>query len=858
MNLNPISHRRPSGRTRGVQICALALVVMVFAGPARAGRSAGSAVNDGSSGAAQEAVVSAAGTNAKAVALRVDTDDTIHEVDRFVYGHFLEHIYHSVNGGLWGELVWNRSFELDNTIGGAWSIDDDEVVQSSSQATDAHIEFGDATWEDYEVTLEARKQEGAEGFLILFRVVDSDNFYWLNLGGWGNTQHAIEKEVNGSRSIVGSQVSGSVASGHWGTIRIRCEGNRFRCWWNGSQVFDVTDGSSPFLSGGIGLGTWATRARYRNIRVTDLSGTTVLYSGLPSLPSVALGADYWDAFGDGEISVPSDALNGDNSVQIVGYGNETGVEQHDFKFTEQAYSGSLWMKGSAPGGVSIELRDGSTVLGETTLAAPTDTWGEYLFEVTPSAQTNDGTLRIALPDAGTVLIDQVSMMGQDAIDTGGYRPDLLEAVEGLRPPIIRWPGGCFASLYLWKDGIGPQHERGAYPAYMWEDQDVNSYGTDEFLQMCSKIGAEPILVINTGVLDSACGARAQWKLTSDDDYLPYALEWMEYCNGDVTTTWGAQRAANGHPEPYNVTYWEIDNETWAAGSGAYISKVLTFAPAMRAKADELGVPIKLLAVGGNRFDMVWNTRVITQCATLIDYISVHNYEDPPNFASGVDAYEALLMTLSNTIAASANPSMRIYNSEWNLQSTDWRTGLYAGGLLNAFERRGLMFKIGGPALFLRHTSAGAWDNAFINFDHTGWFPAPNYVVMKLWYDHYAPNFLAMQGPQQGCNIVATRSDDGSHLFLKAVNPTNEGTSVSVELTGSFLPESATMQIVSPGNLDARNTMSQPDVVSPESANVELDGQEVRFDLPAYSAGVVVLEWVLPPRRGARRVGAAGQ
>ncbi len=90
------------------------------------------------------------------------------------------------------------------------------------------------------------------------------------------------------------------------------------------------------------------------------------------------------------------------------------------------------------------------------------------------------------------------------------------------------------------------------------------------------------------------------------------------------------------------------------------------------------------------------------------------------------------------IAKSANPNVKLYMSEWNAQSTDWRTGLYAGGFLNAAERNGDVLGMAGPALFLRHVSARAWDNAFVNFDHRRWFPAPNYVVMKLWRGHYAP------------------------------------------------------------------------------------------------------------------------
>jgi alpha-N-arabinofuranosidase len=141
---------------------------------------------------------------------------------------------------------------------------------------------------------------------------------------------------------------------------------------------------------------------------------------------------------------------------------------------------------------------------------------------------------------------------------------------------------------------------------------------------------------------------------------------------------------------------------------------------------------------------------------------------------------------------------------------------------------------------LRHTSAGAWDNAFINFDHTGWFPAPNYVVMKLWWDNFAPKFLPVEGDQQGCNIVATRNEDGGMLVLKAVNPGDRRRSVEVDLKGDFAPKTASMQVVAPGSLRARNTLAEPTVVRPEVGVVHLTGKRVRFDLPAYSTAVVRL------------------
>lgn len=772
--------------------------------------------------------------------LTVDTASPTHNVHPNVYGHFLEHIYHSANGGLWGELVWNRSFELSSSGSGQWAIENGTLVQSAL-STDVNFLFGDPSWGDYEITLQAQKERGAEGFMVLFRAQDKDNFYWLNLGGWGNTRHAIEKETNRRRGVIGEGSDGRVETGRWHDIRIRCEGNRIQCWLDGQQVIDLRDANNPFLTGMIGLGTWGTHARYRNLQVKSLDGANELFSGLPKLPAEVFQVDFWTHFGSGKAERVRDALNNDFSVELTSDGSPTGIQQTNFRFTRQRYQGAVWMKGSKaplPEGVRLELLDGDKVLGATVLGPPNGGWTEHPFRFDSTGNTLAGTLRITVLGKGSVKLDHVTLMGQDALANGGFRPDLLEAVRGLRPPIIRWPGGCFASVYLWRDAVGPQHQRRIYSAHMWEDQDINSFGTDEYMQLCRQTGAEPLVVINTGLLQAGCGAPGQFRLASDDDYLPYALDWMEYCNGDASTPMGALRAANGHPEPYNVVYWEIDNETWGAGIEAYIRIVKQFAPAMRAKAEQLGTPIKLIACGGNGFDMQWNRALIDACAPLFDYISIHHYENPRNFGSAVARYERLLVELAEYIAKSANPDMEIYNSEWNAQSTDWRTGLYAGGLLNAYERQGRKFTLGGPALFLRHTSAGAWDNAFINFDHTGWFAAPNYVVMKLWWDNFAPRFLPVAGDQRGANIVATRSEDGDMVVLKAVNPEDRAMTVEVDLQGDFTPKTASMQIVAPGSLNARNTLAAPTAVHPKSGIVHLTEKRVRFDLPAHSAAVV--------------------
>jgi alpha-L-arabinofuranosidase len=184
--------------------------------------------------------------------------------------------------------------------------------------------------------------------------------------------------------------------------------------------------------------------------------------------------------------------------------------------------------------------------------------------------------------------------------------------------------------------------------------------------------------------------------------------------------------------------------------------------------------------------------------------------------------------------------MKIYVSEWNAQTTDWRTGLYAGGLLNVFEKHGAVLTMGGPALMARHVSAHDWDNAFINFDQRGWFAGPNYVVMKLWRDNFAPSRLNVTGGAENLNLIATRTADSSELILKSVNQSSEPMEVTAALEGGFRAAEAKMQLVAPGSLQARNTFADPRVVAPVDAPVSLDASsgKLTYQLPPFSAAVV--------------------
>jgi alpha-N-arabinofuranosidase len=508
-----------------------------------------------------------------------------------------------------------------------------------------------------------------------------------------------------------------------------------------------------------------------------------------------------------------------------------GIRQQNIALEQgEKYTFSFYARGS--GSVVTTFYDGDASVFTKTITSLTDKWQKFTIEFTASKTVDAASLLISCPPSGMVNVDQISLFSDSALANGGYRPDLLKAVADLQPASIRWPGGAFASSYIWKNMIGPREKRLPHPMDQWNDRDTYQFGIDEFIQFCEKVKAEPIIVINTrrGVED--------------------ALQLLEYCMGDATTEYGKQRAANGHPEPYELKTLEIDNETWRMQISGYLDVIKEFCPAIRAKYPNL----KLSVVGSYGYETLrgqanqvdWDGNMIRQAGKLFDIISPHYYNGiyvPADYVDDPYNYEQFLKTRGDIIRESENPNIKVYVSEWNLtenrQGNDWRMGLYAGGILNAFERQGDIVTMSCPALFLRKQGVTRdWDNALINFDQKSWFPAGNYVVMKLWRDSFAPNLLAVDGPDRPLNFVATRSVDKQIVFLKAVNTASDAIEAAIRLDGDMIPKAVTMQLVAPGGETVKNTFDQPDSIKVVPATAIIENRTVKFTMPPLSAGVV--------------------
>jgi alpha-N-arabinofuranosidase len=206
---------------------------------------------------------------------------------------------------------------------------------------------------------------------------------------------------------------------------------------------------------------------------------------------------YWEMFSDrGRVEVADlDFQNGKKSVRLHVDGGHAGIRQGRlFLDAGIRYDGSLWIK-REKGAPQLTLRVTSSKgvpIASIPLAFAGSDWQEIPYSFTSSIRDTQALIEMSATGHGTLLLDFISMMRADARRDGMLRPDLLQALEDLRPSFIRWPGGSFASTYKWKEGVGPYASRGYHPNTYWGGySDYFGFGTEEFLGLCRKLNAEP-------------------------------------------------------------------------------------------------------------------------------------------------------------------------------------------------------------------------------------------------------------------------------------------------------------------------------------------------------------------------------
>jgi alpha-N-arabinofuranosidase len=198
-------------------------------------------------------------------------------------------------------------------------------------------------------------------------------------------------------------------------------------------------------------------------------------------------------------------------------------------------------------------------------------------------------------------------------NTNGIRNDVVAALRRIRIPNLRWPGGCFADEYHWKDGIGPRAERPKMINTHWggviED---NSFGTHEFLELCAQLGCEPYICGNVG-----------------SGTVQELSQWVEYCNFDGVSPMTDLRRKNGRAEPWNVRFWGIGNENWGCGgtmtADFYADNYRRYACYARNYGN---ARLYKIACGPSDFNYDWTRTLMEKAAAQMNGLSLHYYTVP--------------------------------------------------------------------------------------------------------------------------------------------------------------------------------------------------------------------------------------
>jgi alpha-N-arabinofuranosidase len=194
------------------------------------------------------------------------------------------------------------------------------------------------------------------------------------------------------------------------------------------------------------------------------------------------------------------------------------------------------------------------------------------------------------------------------------RLDVVNALKKIKIPSLRWPGGCFADEYHWRDGIGPAAQRPRMVNTNWGGTtEDNSFGTNEFLELCSLLGCEPYFAANVG-----------------SGTVEEMSKWIEYVNSNSSSTVAELRKQNGHPDPYKVTFWGIGNESWGCGGNMtpeyYSNEFKRYASFAK---NYPGAPLKKIASGPNADDYNWTDVIMKNIPNYMMWgISLHYYTIP--------------------------------------------------------------------------------------------------------------------------------------------------------------------------------------------------------------------------------------
>lgn len=450
--------------------------------------------------------------------------------------------------------------------------------------------------------------------------------------------------------------------------------------------------------------------------------------------------DTWWTVGSASMSLITEGMLNDaqtQALQVAISADGGGVRNEGFwginAVSGRTYKLSLWAKSDKgyKGMLTAQLETaGGTSLGATTLNVELDgEWQKLTGEITATGNDTQAYLSLTGSQAGTLCLDVVSLFPPTYKNReNGCRIDLAEKLEALNPAFVRFPGGCYVegqwangktNRFEWKKTIDAIETRPGHRNINWNYNVSDGLGFHEMLQLTEDLGAEPLFVVNMGM-----GHGWVVDYNSIDEYIQEALDAIEYCNGDETTTWGAKRIANGHPEPFGLQLIEIGNENYNFysennndQSDHYAERYYQFYQAIRAKYPDMIIIGNVEAWGTD--NPSWRN------SYPVDVVDEHYYRSPAWFVSQYAKYDSY-----------DRSRPKVYAGEYAVTQDFGTNGHLRAALGEAVYMLGMennsdMCVMNSYAPIFVNENDQKWRPDMIRFNSSESFGTPSYHVQQL-------------------------------------------------------------------------------------------------------------------------------
>ena len=444
----------------------------------------------------------------------------------------------------------------------------------------------------------------------------------------------------------------------------------------------------------------------------------------------------------------------------------------------------------------------------------------------------------------------------------GMRTDVIAALKKIQIPNLRWPGGCFADTYHWKDGIGPKDKRPTIVNTWWGGiTEDNSFGTHEFLELCQQLNTAPFISGNVG-----------------SGTVQELADWVEYTNAGHESPMSKLRKENGQQDPWNVKYWGLGNEAWGCGGNMraeyYADLYRQYATYLTAAAK--GSDVYRIAAGGYSNHTQWTEVLMKNIPhKLMEGISLHHYsvldwsEKGPSTEFSEEQYFATMqkalamedhIQAHSTIMDKYDPEKKIglIVDEWGgwyevepttnpgflFQQNTMRDAMIAGTTLNTFNNHCDRVKMANLAQTINVLQA------VILTEKEKMLLTPTYHVMEMYKAHQDAKKIPLHlksndyqlGEQSLKSISASASiNSEGEICISLVNiHAKEEQDIQISLRG-INAENVQGRILTADKLQAYNTFDNPDNIQPKVfEEVEMEGAVLKVKLPAFSVVVLTL------------------